>query len=575
MITSILCLSATGWSAEAQPNSAKPSRGHDPADHVYQYLVLDEPTDPKNSCRSFLWIPPDCPRINGLFLAPKNMCEQTFLEFSETRNLCRELGLAVMILMPAKTSPFVVDAFPDLYTDPKKSGQKIFNYRDGAIAHLQRILDLAAQQSGYPELAWAPMIFLSHSWAGSFASHAAYGMPDRTICTIPLKTHLEGGSPFDPEASAAQRLKGVPALMVDEQPGPNLGKSSGWDSWDFRQSKARNARTNGDDTRGNPISRLVPLGSGHVEMPTSMMHLMVDYVRAACARRLPAVPPSSGPPTLQAVDLADGWLVDDRLDQPVAKTHPTAPWKAYTGNRQNAIWYFNERLARDMEAYFRSRFERPHPQAIAFIDPATGTPLVNPDVWRITIPRLADDGTFTVSASPLEACTSPWYMGCGPLAKSTAPMEFSVVMGEVEQVGPNQFRVVRDRFGPGGCGRTLQVVNAGDAKTQPATHSVMVNIAPVVGGAGQRLTFPKLPDITVATTSVPLQAVSDAGLPIAYYVVEGPAVVDGSTLRITQIPRRAALPMQVTVAAYQTGRYGEKPVQPAGPAERKFQIMPR
>ena len=185
---------------------------------------------------------------------------------------------------------------------------------------------------------------------------------------------------------------------------------------------------------------------------------------------------------------------------------------------------------------------------------------------------LADDQTFTVRAEPAATTTDPWWNGAPPLGRSSTPTTYHVIMGQLEQVGPDRFRAVLDRFGGGGVGRTIEADNLGDAKTQPAMTCIVANMAPVAEGAAQKLTFPTLPDVKAGVINVPLQATTDSGLPIGYYVICGPAVVEGEHLRITDIPPRASFPIEVKVAAYQWGRTGAQPVRNAGPIVQSFKI---
>lgn len=68
--------------------------------------------------------------------------------------------------------------------------------------------------------------------------------------------------------------------------------------------------------------------------------------------------------------------------------------------------------------------------------------------------------------------------------------------------------------------------------------------------------------------SVSLEAVSDCGLPVYYYVKEGPVELQGNKLVFTKIPSRSKFPIKVTVVAWQYGIAGQ--VQTADPVERSF-----
>lgn len=567
-----MLLVALGWSltttAEASP--AKPFI--DPENEVFQYCLAENPADESNTGQYFLWIPPECKRINGLFLAPINMCEMTFMRFPETRALCRELGLGIVLFQPSVKSPMVVDAFPDLYPPKNGPGRKIFNYKAGAVEFLQGLLDRMAATTGYPELAQAPLIVLSHSWAGSFAIQAAYGMPNRVICAIPLKVGgLESGGgmcKFDPETTPANRLNGVPVLSVEEQGGPNLDKTAGWDCWGFRQAVMRAGRKRDGNPHGNPISRIIQYGFAHCEMSAPLMHHMVSYVREACRKRLPKNPDSTGGKCVP-IDINDGWLIDDRLDRPATGCAPAAPYASFTGNRDTAPWYFSEKLARECEAYFRQAYERKIPQCIAFLDPATGKPFTGS---RLSIPRLADDHTFTVTAVNVPSTDNTWYTGTTNLGTSPSPMIYSVVMGSIVQVGPDRFKVAPSLFGNGGCGPTVEADNFGDANVQPASTSIFLTIEPVKDGRAQKITFPAIGNVAASAGTIELKATSDAGLPVSYVVSYGPAVVDGTRLRITQVPAKAVFPISIKIGACQMGRYGQNPVRRADMVYQTFNI---
>lgn len=89
-------------------------------------------------------------------------------------------------------------------------------------------------------------------------------------------------------------------------------------------------------------------------------------------------------------------------------------------------------------------------------------------------------------------------------------------------------------------------------------------------GKRQCILFPGLPDVTLETKVLPLNAISDCNLPVYYYVKEGPAEVVDGELVFTKIPPRSKFPLKVTVVAWQYGLAGE--VQTAEPVERSFWI---
>jgi hypothetical protein len=59
---------------------------------------------------------------------------------------------------------------------------------------------------------------------------------------------------------------------------------------------------------------------------------------------------------------------------------------------------------------------------------------------------------------------------------------------------------------------------------------------------------------------------------VAYYVVAGPAEVEGDLLKLTPIPPRAKYPVKVTVVAWQYGRLDEPKVKTAEAVAQDFYI---
>lgn len=112
---------------------------------------------------------------------------------------------------------------------------------------------------------------------------------------------------------------------------------------------------------------------------------------------------------------------------------------------------------------------------------------------------------------------------------------------------------------------------AGDHKYKECVQEFNINIPyPLVEGRRQSICFPTMEDVSLGTSSVPLCATSDSGLPVYYYVKEGPAKVEENKLVFTGIPPRSRFPLKVTVVAWQYGLAGK--IQTAEPVERSFFI---
>jgi len=94
-----------------------------------------------------------------------------------------------------------------------------------------------------------------------------------------------------------------------------------------------------------------------------------------------------------------------------------------------------------------------------------------------------------------------------------------------------------------------------------------------VEGKTQQINFPTIPDQKLNTKGIELKATSTAGVPVYYYVKEGPAALNGNRLTLTKIPPRAKFPVKVTVVAWQYGSSVEPKLQTAEPVERSFYLV--
>ena len=150
------------------------------------------------------------------------------------------------------------------------------------------------------------------------------------------------------------------------------------------------------------------------------------------------------------------------------------------------------------------------------------------------------------------------------------------ICGPVKVVDDTTFTVDFYRMGTDNPRRTadmcLVACYDGDERYKSAVQELTIRIPyPLKEGRRQCVLFPGLEDVREGTDSVPLRAVSDCGLPVRYYVKEGPAEVEGATLRLTRIPPKAKFPVKVTVVAWQYGLPGQ--VQTAEPVERSFYVV--
>jgi hypothetical protein len=156
----------------------------------------------------------------------------------------------------------------------------------------------------------------------------------------------------------------------------------------------------------------------------------------------------------------------------------------------------------------------------------------------------------------------------------------SRICGPVTQLDADTFAIRFNRMGLNNPKRSneiwLMATHPGDADYKRAVQQAVLHF-PLRNeqGAEQHIAFALIPDQQLGATTVKLSATSDVGARVYFYVREGPAEIEGDTLRLTAIPPRAKFPLKVTVVAWQWGRSLEPKLKTAAPVERTFAIITR
>jgi len=511
--------------------------------------------------RAFLWIPPDCQQVRAVVVGQHNLLEEGILEDAGFRQELGRLGIAEIWITP------VLDTW-----------QNATNNR-AANKHFDDLLKSLAGESGYGELVFAPIIPLGHSAMASFPWNFAAWNPDRTLAILSVhgdapQTGLVGNG--RPNVDWGDRdIDGIPGLMV-------MGE------YEWLEERLTPAETFRARFPGAPVAMLAQPGRGHFDIDPKMVRYLELFIRKAAEERLPAQSPLDGPVPLKPVDPRQGWLVD-RWRKDEAPHAKAAPFAAYQGNRSEAFWSFDGEMARLTESYGADQRGK-RPQMLRYVQAGQvvpQTPTAHEQVRLKFLPQ-ADGVTFQVGATFLDAVAAGgnparWtgLTNGAPLGHATGggPIKISRICGPVRQVGTNTFAVSFYRMGMANARRGgdiwLLAEQPGDAHYKSAVQQALLYI-PLrnTEGAEQHITFPEIPPQTNGVKRVKLKASSDAGMPVYYYVREGPAEIAGDELAITRIPPRATFPVKVTVVAWQYGRSLEPKIKSAEPVKRTFNILP-
>jgi hypothetical protein len=556
---------------------------------------------PLGNGRAFLWIPPKCRQVRAVVVGQNNMIEEGILQHDYFRKQMAKLGIAEIYIAP-----------------PFETFQNSTN-NDTANAQFDAMLKSLAGQSGYGELEFAPILPIGHSAMASYPWNFAAWNPARTLAILsvhgdaPQTTLVGNGRPNVDWGN--RNIDGVPGLMV-------MGEYEWWEDRLAPATKFRAAHP------AAPVALLADAGHGHFDYSDELVHFLALFIRKAAELRLPAnLPgairrgygtgryggvmargePPGKPVGLKPVDPKNGWLTDRwrKDEKPRAQA---APFARYTGDAKEAFWCFDREMARATENFNPQRGKLP--QLVAFVQDdkiieqrnthsqinLKFEPAVDGVTFKLATAFLDDvpggspnpaKWTGLTNGAPLGHARPVQYGGdiargdtAGLLhgAGGGGPIVLSRISGPVEQLDKQTFAVRFNRASISSDRRAgdiwLLASHPGDAKYKSAVQQALL-VIPFrnQAGAEQHITFPEIPDQPAGTKSLKLPAASDSGLPVYYYVREGPAEIDGDTLKFTQIPPRAKFPLKVTVVAWQYGRSIEPKLKSADPVERNFNLV--
>ena len=519
---------------------------------------------PMGNGRAFLWIPPDCVRVRAVVVGQNNMLEEGILEHAAMRRTLAQLGIAEVWIVP----PF----------------DNVFQFDRGADEQFDGMMRALAAGSVYGELASARVIPIGHSACASYPWNFAAWNPGRTLAILSIKgdapqTNLTGSGRPNPDW-VDRHIDGVPGLMV----------MSEIEWWEARLAPALRFRA---AHPAAPIGLLADTGHSHFDASAALVEYLALFIRKAAGARLPADPSPDQPVALRPVDPARGWLTDRwRGDEPLRA--PAAPAAGYQGDRAEAFWCSDAEMARATEAYYAGGRGK-KPQQVDFVQDGQLAPISTSHAGvELRFLPLADGITFRLGGEfiaplppkppvaakdqpPPPTVVTPTAASAGTHAPGAA--RIARITGPVAQLDAETFRVALNRAASTtdrrGGDIWLFAWHPGDSVHKSAGQQAVLKLPRNPTGAEQHITFPGIPDQRAGAKSLALHATSDAGAPVSYYVREGPAEIDGDTLRLTTIPPRARFPITVTVVAWQFGRSAEPKLKAATPVERRFNILPQ
>ena len=495
---------------------------------------------------AYLWIPENCKQVRAVIIGQHNMTEETIFEHPEFRKNMGKLGIAEIWITPGI----------DQRWDVTKGTQQIF----------ETMMKNLSEISGYTELEFAPVIPIGHSAMATYPWNFAAWNPERTLAVLSIhgdspRTHLTGYGRANLDWGT-RTIEGIPSLMV-------MGEDEWWEdrlitSFDYRR-----------EYPNAPLSFLADAGHGHFDISDELIDYLSLFLKKTVEYRLPEHSSLDAPIQLIPVEAKNGWLAD-RWRKNEKPTAEAASYDKYEGDKHHAFWYFDKEMADDTEKYYAN--ERGKTEQYIGFEQKGKLITFNPKSHVRMSPSFqpeADGVTFHLKAVYTDTLRNEYSK-----EHSTHPIRMSRICGPVEVVNDTTFTVRFYRMGLDNPKRTggicLMASVKQDHKYRSAVQQVEIRI-PYRNkeGISQRIIFPKLSDVKASVKKISLNGTADSGLPVYYYVKEGPAEIKGDKLVLTKIPPRAKFPVKVTVVAWQYGRSGEPKVQTAEAVEQSFYITAR
>jgi len=573
---------------------------------VFQWSV----TTPEAGRRVYLWIPEDCQRIRGLVLVMKNLNELPLAENPAIREVCRDAQVGIVYVGEDwRATDFSRAAFssdwgwshglsnqdeaeyqkleetlktvgPNPTPEQIQVKEKWMAYRREldrqAADELDRILELLANESGYGEIRYAPLLVISHSMGGKLCWDMPFWIPQRTWGSIPEKTGTNGKPPLENPGSS---MAGVPLLYINQfaPEGPG-GRPNPWRPNPLDPGRKSNFL----------IGQACDWGGTHFEVTDDLCRLAAMFIRKAAQYRLSDEIPTNGYPKLKELRPEMGWLATSLLE---TNQFRIAPEPKYQGDKTKASWYFDEEMAKSAMGYeLSNRLKQPQFVTVVSAGQKLLPTFTHFDEINIPFTGGMDDGwSFKLTGAFLDHVISPVPAERRPAGHSASGKVVVQLAGgdNLVPLDEETFRYREFHFGTRGHGWVV-AAHPGDAEYSRANYQACIFFPPALtNGQPQTIQFPPVAGVAAGTKEIELKAASDVpGQVVEYFVVSGPAELagnrpnaegrypkyTGNILRLTPIPPGAKFPVRVIVAAYQMGRGKPPLVQSARIVEREFVI---
>lgn len=519
-----------------EPVKSAPSGANQVFQFMYTATRADWADGAKTTATAYLWIPEHAKQLRGLLVMGTNVPEHMLAGNAEIRAVAAANDLGIV------------------WSSPSFWYSKGQNEHKTLVAFLQQLLDGLAKTSGYDEVATIPWLPLGESGHLLMVDALVEGAPERCIAGIWLK---------NPHMPPHNRT--VPALVI-------FGTAQEWgqDKADFKKVWQDTSYYNAviDERRKNPewpLTFLIDGTSGHFDVSAELVHYLAHYIDSVVKARLPR----GGEPGLHPVDLGKGYLAD--LAVPGHTPKGPLPYASVGAGERALPWYFDRKGALDAQSFAAIDWKAESP-LIGFTDGSGNVlPFDFNGINNLKPTMDADGVTFHLRPILLDKLPDNFLHAGDPVAKPAVTPTLEWMCGATTPVSGDALRVSMDRSYRQQANYYVARIPASPG-VRAMVQPVGIKLEPNNAGARQHIDFVKASDVKAGTKSISLEAHSDSGLPVEFFVVAGPATIVGNQLVFTAIPPRAKFPVEVTVAAWQWGRTVEPKVQSAPTVRQTFLI---
>lgn len=551
--TSLLFCAAIAQNTPKNKKETTPEEMRSQENEVFQFMQSGTctawPDSSKTNATLYLWVPENCAKLRGLLIMGTNVPEHMLVGHPAIRKVCEANNLGIIWSTPSFMN------YRKSVTKDNKQLNMALQY-NVEVGFLQQMLDGLAETSGYKEVATIPWLPMGESGHLLMVDALMEYSPERCMAGIFIKNnHLPPHN------------RQVPTLTA-------FGTSQEWgqDKVDMRKrwndvgdayESIRSQR------RLNPnwsLSYVIDGTSGHFDCSERLVNYFAHYIDLISKARLS----DDGSPTLKPLKLEKGFLAD--LPVPGYENKAIKEFTASDTSNITAPWFLDKQSAIEAQSIAHINWKAATQLPGVLTDSGKIAPFIFNGISKYTPSDMGEDGiTFTVKGVMLDKLPDN-FVGAGealPKTKEQPVTEW--VCGQFKPLGNSKFRISLDRSWPN-TANYVGVRQKGSDTLRAIFQPCGLTLPKNNTGKPQKIAFDKIEDITVGTKSVSLSAKSDAGLPVEFYVVAGPAIIQNGKLVFTKIPPKSKFPVGVTIAAWQWGRSTEPKIKMAEIVKQTFYI---